>query len=172
MSPQPAGHPHPQRKELPAEHAFTAYFHPVNCSRDIAAHASPSLLSDAPPNSMPHTLPSTGIHSGLRSCTICSGSKPGKRRLRERPKKKRCRNSATLFTNVLSSGKKGIRTPETLLRFTRFPGGPVQPLLHLSVRMAQKYAIFPDSANDGDFFCTVPPGTDSVQARNKSQAPA
>ena len=29
-------------------------------------------------------------------------------------------------------GKKGIRTPETLLRFTRFPGGPVQPLLHLS----------------------------------------
>lgn len=30
-------------------------------------------------------------------------------------------------------GKKGIRTPETLLRFTRFPGGPVQPLLHLSV---------------------------------------
>ena len=87
-------------------------------------------------------------------------------------KKKRCRNSATLFANVLSSGKKGIRTPETLLRFTRFPGGPVQPLLHLSVGMAQKYAIFPDSANDGDFFCTVPPGTDSVQARNKSQAPA
>ena len=118
------------------------------------------------------TLPSTGIHSGLRSCTICSGSKPGKRRLRERPKKKRCRNSATLFANVLSSGKKGIRTPETLLRFTRFPGGPVQPLLHLSVGMAQKYAIFPDSANDGDFFCTVPPGTDSVQTRKKSQAPA
>ena len=30
-------------------------------------------------------------------------------------------------------GKEGIRTPETLLTFTRFPGGPVQPLLHLSV---------------------------------------
>ena len=29
-------------------------------------------------------------------------------------------------------GKEGIRTPETLLTFTRFPGGPVQPLLHLS----------------------------------------
>ena len=30
-------------------------------------------------------------------------------------------------------GEKGIRTPETLLGFTRFPGGPVQPLLHLSL---------------------------------------
>ena len=30
-------------------------------------------------------------------------------------------------------GEKGIRTPETLLTFTRFPGGPVQPLLHLSL---------------------------------------
>ena len=29
-------------------------------------------------------------------------------------------------------GEEGIRTPETLLTFTRFPGGPVQPLLHLS----------------------------------------
>lgn len=36
----------------------------------------------------------------------------------------------------LFSGKKGIRTPETLLTFTRFPGGPVQPLLHLSFRDA------------------------------------
>ena len=29
-------------------------------------------------------------------------------------------------------GKTGIRTPETLLRFTRFPGVPLQPLEHLS----------------------------------------
>ena len=33
---------------------------------------------------------------------------------------------------VVCCGEKGIRTPETLLTFTRFPGGPVQPLLHLS----------------------------------------
>ncbi len=30
-------------------------------------------------------------------------------------------------------GEEGIRTPETLLAFTHFPGEPVQPLLHLSV---------------------------------------
>ena len=35
-------------------------------------------------------------------------------------------------TNVPFRGEKGIRTPETFLTFTRFPGGPVQPLLHLS----------------------------------------
>ena len=29
-------------------------------------------------------------------------------------------------------GERGIRTPDTLLGYTRFPGGPVQPLLHLS----------------------------------------
>jgi hypothetical protein len=29
-------------------------------------------------------------------------------------------------------GERGIRTLGTLLRYTRFPGEPVQPLLHLS----------------------------------------
>ena len=29
-------------------------------------------------------------------------------------------------------GERGIRTPETLLEFTRFPGVPLQPLEHLS----------------------------------------
>ena len=72
-----------------------------------------------------------------------------------------------LLIRLRFGGKKGIRTPETLLRFTRFPGGPVQPLLHLSVGMAQKYAIFPDSANDGDFFCTAPPDTDSDRLERK-----
>ena len=31
-------------------------------------------------------------------------------------------------------GETGIRTPETLLEFTRFPGVPLQPLEHLSSR--------------------------------------
>ena len=31
-------------------------------------------------------------------------------------------------------GERGIRTPETLLEFTRFPGVPLQPLEHLSFR--------------------------------------
>ncbi len=30
-------------------------------------------------------------------------------------------------------GERGIRTPETLLTFTRFPGVPLQPLEHLSL---------------------------------------
>lgn len=30
-------------------------------------------------------------------------------------------------------GKEGIRTLEALLTLTRFPGGPLQPLEHLSV---------------------------------------
>ena len=30
-------------------------------------------------------------------------------------------------------GERGIRTPETLLTFTRFPGVPLQPLEHLSI---------------------------------------
>ncbi len=34
-------------------------------------------------------------------------------------------------------GEKGIRTPGTLLRYTRFPGVPVKPLLHLSGKTAQ-----------------------------------
>ena len=32
-------------------------------------------------------------------------------------------------------GETGIRTPETLLEFTRFPGVPLQPLEHLSYRI-------------------------------------
>ncbi len=30
-------------------------------------------------------------------------------------------------------GERGIRTPGTLLRYTRFPGVPIKPLLHLSL---------------------------------------
>ena len=33
---------------------------------------------------------------------------------------------------IVFCGERGIRTPETLLEFTRFPGVPLQPLEHLS----------------------------------------
>ena len=36
-----------------------------------------------------------------------------------------------LFIKIFC-GERGIRTPETLLEFTRFPGVPLQPLEHLS----------------------------------------
>ncbi len=39
------------------------------------------------------------------------------------------KSTASVFT---SCGKEGIRTPEALLTLTRFPGGPLQPLEHLS----------------------------------------
>ena len=45
------------------------------------------------------------------------------------------------------SGKEGIRTPETLLTFTRFPGGPVQPLLHLSFLRSAKIEYIFDKYN-------------------------
>ena len=40
-----------------------------------------------------------------------------------------------LFVKVFC-GERGIRTPETLLEFTRFPGVPLQPLEHLSFALA------------------------------------
>ncbi len=44
---------------------------------------------------------------------------------------------ASLDRQTLSMfcGETGIRTPETLLEFTRFPGVPLQPLEHLSLRI-------------------------------------
>ena len=38
---------------------------------------------------------------------------------------------------VIPCGETGIRTPETLLEFTRFPGVPLQPLEHLSFAQAR-----------------------------------
>ena len=42
------------------------------------------------------------------------------------------------ITNKLS-GKDGIRTRDTLLTYTRFPGVPLQPLEHLSLIRVQRY---------------------------------
>ena len=39
-------------------------------------------------------------------------------------------------------GKRGIRTPDTLLTYTRFPGVPLQPLEHLSSSLAEAETIF------------------------------
>ncbi len=39
-----------------------------------------------------------------------------------------------LITSVLSCGARGIRTPEPLLATTRFPGVPLQPLEHRSIK--------------------------------------
>ncbi len=46
----------------------------------------------------------------------------------------------TRFCYEILCGETGIRTPETLLEFTRFPGVPLQPLEHLS--FSPKIKIF------------------------------
>ncbi len=48
----------------------------------------------------------------------------------DRPNKKTLRRLLQRFS---LGGKEGIRTLEALLTLTRFPGGPLQPLEHLSV---------------------------------------
>ncbi len=43
-------------------------------------------------------------------------------------------------------GERGIRTPGTLLKYTRFPGVPIKPLLHLSKNGAIYKNFYPDSS--------------------------
>ena len=46
------------------------------------------------------------------------------------------------YTHFSKSGKRGIRTPDTLLTYTRFPGVPLQPLEHLSLIADAKLLFF------------------------------
>ena len=45
----------------------------------------------------------------------------------------RCLFCKTLISNVYC-GENGIRTRDTILSYTRFPGVPLKPLEHLSIR--------------------------------------
>ena len=65
-----------------------------------------------------------------------------------------------LLASFYFCGKRGIRTPETLLGFTRFPGGPVQPLLHLSFY----------EGKDSIFYKKSQPSTIKISARTTLQA--
>ena len=47
---------------------------------------------------------------------------------------KGCKSRNSLIYTLIC-GERGIRTPETLLTFTRFPGVPLQPLEHLSLAL-------------------------------------
>ena len=66
-----------------------------------------------------------------------------------------------LFIKIFC-GERGIRTPETLLEFTRFPGVPLQPLEHLSFSCTQirlqnykKYLIYTQKFALFLFFFTI-----------------
>jgi hypothetical protein len=52
-------------------------------------------------------------------------------------------------------GERGIRTPGTLLKYTRFPGVPVKPLLHLSIEITDFIKIEAQNTkkNFRIFFC-------------------
>ena len=64
---------------------------------------------------------------------------------RKNPRKILIYRDFLCFT-ILSSGETGIRTPDTLLGYTRFPGVPLQPLEHLSFfRSAKIEQIFKTS---------------------------
>ena len=43
-----------------------------------------------------------------------------------------CLRLETLWERLFLRGERGIRTPDTLLAYTRFPGVPLKPLEHLS----------------------------------------
>ena len=43
---------------------------------------------------------------------------------------------------IILRGETGIRTPDTLLTYTRFPGVPLQPLEHLSITILGHYIPF------------------------------
>ncbi len=61
------------------------------------------------------------------------------------------RDSLNLLIISVYCGETGIRTPDTLLTYTRFPGVPLQPLEHLSLAFCgckgsvftAKYADYP-----------------------------
>ena len=46
-----------------------------------------------------------------------------------------------LFRHPKQGGKTGIRTPDTLLAYTRFPGVPLQPLEHLSLKALSTHSV-------------------------------
>ena len=66
---------------------------------------------------------------------------------------------------AIFSGKEGIRTPEALLTLTRFPGGPLQPLEHLSVIEEIEYYLLDFSRLEG-FFLYYPPSFASAKIQN------
>ena len=99
----------------------------------IGYFASRGLLRDAFPLRSPRgPLQRTALRKKLINQLLCFWLLCLQVNLRHTIQKQKVSNFRHLFALFVLCGEKGIRTPETLLTFTRFPGGPVQPLLHLS----------------------------------------
>ena len=58
-----------------------------------------------------------------------------------------------LFSLTNYCGENGIRTHETLLAFTHFPGVPLQPLEHLSLYLIALYFLFENLARCSPLIC-------------------
>ena len=104
-------------------HASRKWFTSFTLRED--SRAPTSLRS---PTSNTHSLPRASLREGDFCVipTVCHGHPVQSFSIRPLSSK---------LGRVLSEkscGERGIRTPETLLEFTRFPGVPLQPLEHLS----------------------------------------
>ena len=64
---------------------------------------------------------------------------------RPRPHAKTPHFRAAPFTLITLRGENEIRTRDTLLEYTRFPGVPLKPLEHLSLDSGAKVILFPES---------------------------
>ncbi len=114
-------------------HASRKWFTSFTLRED--SRAPTSLRS---PTSNTHSLPTASLREGDFLSRLCL-----ERLFLRNPHSLPRASCAILFHCPLSSklgrvlsekscGERGIRTPETLLEFTRFPGVPLQPLEHLS----------------------------------------
>ena len=63
----------------------------------------------------------------------------------QRPHAKTPHFRAAPFTLITLRGENEIRTRDTLLEYTRFPGVPLKPLEHLSLDSGAKVILFPES---------------------------
>ena len=95
------------------------------------AHLLLSEISSVVAPASPVGGPRTSFSPGFRSLALRHLPPPAAGR--SKPEKENQRSSE-LDADFLFSvcGEKEIRTPDTLLEYTRFPGVPLKPLEHLS----------------------------------------
>ncbi len=76
------------------------------------------------------------------------------------------------FRLYLLGGERGIRTPDTLLRYTHFPGALLKPLGHLSnISPSTKHLIAQKRAQDKNNFWFLPPFDGFIFSREEFSLP-
>ena len=116
-------------------------FHPTGRRGRDSAGRGPSL-SRCPPGG---SLQGKGTAAAAKGRLSVSGSGPLRKQAFDGPETKNSRLLSQPAAVPLSCGESEIRTRDTLLGYTRFPGVPLQPLEHLTA----KVIIFSGSASAG-----------------------